>query len=274
MLLLRVCDVTSVPYQDFAVAASYTTDYLHHTWPFGHTWSLSMQEQFYVLWPLALIVLGGRRGLWFAAALLVVAPLSRTLVFGSTVVPNARLDAYADSLAMGCLFAGVRDRLLRWPWLGRIMASSWTIVTAVGVAVCIQWMDRRPSVMPPWFLNLFLYSVQNLMVIVIIHWAMLNPGLGVGRFLNSRVMTFIGAISYSIYIWQQPFLNPYSHALVTTFPLNLLCIAACALASYYLVELPAFALRRRLEAKVSRAPAPVPAVPGAAPARRRTLVGG
>jgi peptidoglycan/LPS O-acetylase OafA/YrhL len=59
-------------------------------------------------------------------------------------------------------------------------------------------------------------------------------------------------MSYSIYLWQQPFLNPRVDSAWTHFPLNLIGLAVCALISYYCVELPAFAWRRKVEAKVSR----------------------
>jgi len=133
--------------------------------------------------------------------------------------------------------------------------------------VVIQWMDRRPNVVAPWVLNLFLFSVQNVCVLLIIHWSMLNAHLGIGRFLNSRTMTFLGAISYSIYLWQQPFMNPHVSSPFTRFPLNLLGLAACALASYYLIELPTFALRRRLEARVTRTPPERPLPPALVGAR-------
>lgn len=263
MLLMAAFGVVSVPRGDIAIAATYTTDYLTHSWPIGHSWSLSVQEQFYVLWPLLLMGLGSRRGLWFAAALLVLAPISRAVFLGSTSIPETRLDAYADSLAVGCLLAAVRDRMLTWGWLHACMKTFWGFVGPVVIAIVIQWMDRRPNVVAPWVLNLFLFSVQNGMIVLIIHWSMLNAHLGIGRFLNSRTMTFLGAISYSIYLWQQPFLNPYVNSPFTRFPLNLIGLAACALASYYVVELPSFALRRRLEARVApRTPGqPKPSLP-------------
>ncbi len=58
---------------------------------------------------------------------------------------------------------------------------------------------------------------------------------------------FLGALSYSLYLWQQPFINPTGGARVNAFPLNLGLALVCALASYYLVEQPMLRLRARLE---------------------------
>jgi len=72
----------------------------------------------------------------------------------------------------------------------------------------------------------------------------------VGRILNSRPLVFVGVISYSIYLWQQLFLNRYVVAAPTSFPLNLTLVVLAALASYYVVERPTLRLRQRIEARL------------------------
>jgi peptidoglycan/LPS O-acetylase OafA/YrhL len=61
----------------------------------------------------------------------------------------------------------------------------------------------------------------------------------VTRILNSRLMTGLGLISYSLYLWQQPFLYPFAHPNpLQRFPINVGCAVVAALGSYYLVEKP------------------------------------
>jgi peptidoglycan/LPS O-acetylase OafA/YrhL len=69
--------------------------------------------------------------------------------------------------------------------------------------------------------------------------------------LHWRPAVFVGGLSYSIYLWQQPFLDRHSTAVIASFPLNLLLVACAALASYYLIERPFLALR---SARVRPAP--------------------
>ena len=58
------------------------------TWFLGHTWSLSVEEQFYLLWPLILKLSGPKRGKWAALAVVVTAPFdSFGLVFSSSIDP-------------------------------------------------------------------------------------------------------------------------------------------------------------------------------------------
>ena len=68
------------------------------------------------------------------------------------------------------------------------------------------------------------------------------------RFLNWRPMVWLGVLSYSLYLWQQVFFNPFADDLVTRFPINLLAALAAAVASYRLVERPLFGLRQRFRA--------------------------
>jgi peptidoglycan/LPS O-acetylase OafA/YrhL len=59
---------------------------------------------------------------------------------------------------------------------------------------------------------------------------------------------FVGTLSYSLYLWQQLFLNRESSAWINTFPQNLILAIAAALASYFLLEKPFLRLRHRLKA--------------------------
>ncbi len=65
------------------------------------------------------------------------------------------------------------------------------------------------------------------------------------RFLNTKPLLKIGVLSYSIYIWQQVFLNPTSASVLNRLPLNLLLVGAAATFSYYGIEVPFLRLRPR-----------------------------
>jgi peptidoglycan/LPS O-acetylase OafA/YrhL len=74
-----------------------------------------------------------------------------------------------------------------------------------------------------------------------------------GRVLEWGPLTWIGQLSYSIYIWQQLFLirpeDRRTFGVIQTFPFNWLAAFGCALASYYLIERPAIAWGRRVSAR-------------------------
>ena len=97
---------------DLISAATYIWNYVPRnvdTWFLGHTWSLSVEEQFYLLWPLILKLSGPKRGTWAALAVVVTAPFVR---LGSYfLLPSTRprigmmLHTRADSLMIGALLA-------------------------------------------------------------------------------------------------------------------------------------------------------------------------
>jgi peptidoglycan/LPS O-acetylase OafA/YrhL len=64
-------------------------------------------------------------------------------------------------------------------------------------------------------------------------------------FLNNRVTSFLGVLSYSLYLWQQPFVNRNSDGWWAAFPVNLLLALACAMGSYYIVERPFLRMGRK-----------------------------
>jgi len=65
------------------------------------------------------------------------------------------------------------------------------------------------------------------------------------RILNARLSVWIGAVSYSLYLWQQPFLNRASNEWYAVFPANLALAMIAVLLSYYFIERPALRLRDR-----------------------------
>ena len=90
-------------------------------------------------------------------------------------------------------------------------------------------------------------SLLNISIALCLDWSVMHSSSNFGRFLNSRPMIFIGAMSYSIYLWQQILLNRNLITTVTAFPLNLGLVIIAALASYFLVEQPSLRFRQYWE---------------------------
>jgi peptidoglycan/LPS O-acetylase OafA/YrhL len=96
--------------------------------------------------------------------------------------------------------------------------------------------------------SVFGSSILNLCLAVLIHRCIYCSRDAVGKVLNWKPIEFVGVLSYSLYLWQQLFLNRDSSAWACTFPQNLLFAVATALGSYFLLEKPLLKLRRRLRA--------------------------
>jgi peptidoglycan/LPS O-acetylase OafA/YrhL len=91
---------------------------------------------------------------------------------------------------------------------------------------------------------------MNFAIAVSIDWAMRHSTSPVGRFLNLPTVSFLGVISYSLYLWQQLFLDRSSGSPYCAFPLNIVLAVAAALVSYLVIEAPALRIRGAIEREV------------------------
>jgi peptidoglycan/LPS O-acetylase OafA/YrhL len=249
---------------DVLHAATYTVNYIHErSWYIGHLWSLSVEEQFYLLWPAALLLLparrpapgsapsradvaeGKRRGaVVIALAVILVAPIARIgtweLLPAHRALIGEAFPTIADSIAFGCLLSGLREQLGQRAFYVQFLRSRWFFL----VLVAIVGLNRFANHVRPFYV--VGETLLDLLIALWIDRCVRFPGGLSGRFLNSRAMIYIGGMSYSLYLWQQPFVQRSSSAFVHAFPMNLICTAVAALLSYYLIEQPMLRLRVRL----------------------------
>ena len=236
---------------DLLHAITYTSNYHpQRSWWIGHTWSLAVEEQFYLLWPAVLLLAGPSGGFGVAAAVVLISPFVRLAMWQLAPSPYGGIghgfETVADSLAMGCLLAGLASWLMAQVWYRRFLESSAFLLVPLAV-LASSALHEHPR--PYFFVS---FTVMNLGAALCVHWAVTYHTSRVGRFLNAPPIAFIGVISYSIYLWQQLFLNRYSTSVVATFPLNIILVAVSALASFYLVERPSLRMRHRLEGRLFR----------------------
>lgn len=247
LLIVTALGWITLPSEDVAFAATYTMNFhARRAWWLGHLWSLAVEEQFYLVWPFLLSVLRPQRALWFAIGAIASAPVLRVLAW--VVWPDIRpltdqaFPFVFDALATGCVLALARDRLESSPtylmWLDA--PTFWVLPLACVVALAI----------PRTGFNLALgVTIGNLGIAMAIHRCVRHPSFPVGRVLESRPLVFVGALSYSLYLWQQPFVNRHAGGIIHSFPFHIAIAFGAALASYYLVEQPMLALRARRAAR-------------------------
>jgi peptidoglycan/LPS O-acetylase OafA/YrhL len=228
---------------------------IKHELYLGHTWSLSIEEQYYLLWP-ALFGLGlawGRRGpggrnvnLTFWIIVLggiTVAAMAWRTWLATHGASWHRLyngtDMRLDSLALGALLALVFDTRrvqaacawLAKPWL------VWAMV-AVMIAGAFQ-VNVTLMKWYAWQQPLFVL----LSLALIMSFLKTPTGLGLRFAFQNPVSLYLGAICYGLYLWHYPLIwicyAVYEltvwQALAICAPLSL----ALASASYFLLELPA-----------------------------------
>jgi peptidoglycan/LPS O-acetylase OafA/YrhL len=223
------------------------------SWELGHLWSMAVQEQFYLAWTLVLVV-GGRRLASHCALLVVIAvPLARVVhATLQPAEPSLYLGSGAsfDTLALGCLLALHRDRLATNRWLNAAVESRWALLllyVLAGASVLVGW---RPGV-------LVRTPLVGAAIVLLLERCIRHPDRGFARILAHPAIVYVGSASYSLYLWQQLFLNPTSTAWPTAFPSNLILAVGVGLLSWHLIERP---LSARLSGRRRGAPgAPVTA---------------
>jgi len=187
----------------------------------SHTWSLSVEEHFYAIWPLAFIAI--RRtpiAVGLLAAVFVGAWLVR-LVSGELHAMWGT-DARADALAIGCLLAyWFAHRPVRVPALAAVGAT--VVLAAVSTTADRGFLTS---------IGLTLIAVAGA-VLVAFAASRRNP------LLSSRALGWTGQVSYGLYLW---------HPLVFALPVGLLGIPASfvvAAASHRWIESPFLRSRGR-----------------------------
>jgi peptidoglycan/LPS O-acetylase OafA/YrhL len=245
--ILSYLGVVHLTHRDFVHAVTYTVNFEpDRSWQVGHLWSLSVEEQFYLLWPFAFSVLGQRKGAWAAFIVLFVGivarVVNRALLIGTQMHDLEMFPMVADTLATGCLLALLRERLEKSALYLKLFHPAISAALLLG-ALAINRFSGYTLVSVPGT------TLLNLILAVLIHRSVYVAESPSGRLLNWRPLVFVGVLSYSLYVWQQPFLNRDSQAWMNAFPQNFIFAICAALASYYLLERPFLGLRHRLRTK-------------------------
>lgn len=93
-------------------------------------------------------------------------------------------------------------------------------------------------------------TLANVGIVLILQHVVRHPQGWTASVLNTRPLVAVGILSYSLYLWQEPFLYFVPKDVwVTAFPQNLVLTFGAALASYFIVERPMLRLKDRLASR-------------------------
>ncbi len=224
---------------------------------FRHLWSLSVEEQFYLFWPLAfaagMSLLGRKR---LALGVLAGAAASLALTWILFDPSDASRVYYGTDTHAAGLLIGVALALVWAPWqLQRAKPGRWCgpVLDAVGVIALgylvlsfLQVHDYDLALFHGGYLWIALASAAVIAVIA-------HPTARLGGLLARPALVWLGLRSYSFYLWHWPVLALTRPGLDVSLPrgvlipLQLLVVLALADLSYRLVELP-FRGKRKLPA--------------------------
>ncbi len=264
IVLLAGFGLIQVSSQQLIAAATYTWNYAgiwsssgpaEGSWFLGHLWTLSLEEQFYLFWPLTLVCFGTKSARWISVIIPLIMPLVR--IGWYFAFPDHRgflgmmLHTAIDSILVGCAFALWRERspIAFEKLLSKRRLLTVTIVFVFGVSPMVGELIRSYRITVGFLLDAIGAGV------LILHAS--RPGL-FSRTLSWQPLAWLGRMSYSIYLWQQLFLTPYNTTVSGRFPLCFIFIFGAAIASYYLIERPVLRWKGRFErSRIESSMAPV-----------------
>ncbi|RAX41117.1 acyltransferase family protein [Rhizobium tropici] len=169
-------------------------------WVLCHTWSLSIEEQFYIVWPLA-ILLVPRRMIGRLCIAVIACSLAYRLYWPLTGTPSLTRDllpsASMDALAIGALLAVYRERTRAWPqW----MRLGW--MPLVAAATVALWLRPDPTTpVLDWCIWIGSEVFPLVPLVMLVGGASSGFRSGFGPLLESSPMAATGRVSYGIYLF-------------------------------------------------------------------------
>lgn len=198
----------------------------------GHTWSLAAEQQFYLLWPLALMLMPRDRVAPSIVALLVLSILWRFVLVAMGAdaerIYNG-FDTRVDGLLIGGFLATVPARSI----LCKLAGATWQIPAVLLTALALIPLQHTPGSL----------SVMLLVISALAGWLVIGLQGVEAASLTFPPLVYLGTISYGIYLWHFPIAIVLNHHLaapsLVVAGLALASSVALAAGSFHFLETPA-----------------------------------
>jgi peptidoglycan/LPS O-acetylase OafA/YrhL len=240
----------------FGYVVNYYNAFLDHPpSSIAHAWSLAVEEQFYLLWPLGFFALAGRgRQLLLAglAAVIVAVLAWRSWLYlgadaGAAYVYNA-FDTRFDNLAIGCLLAATAmDGRFRDAF--GVLARHWALPFITASAILVSRVSGGPT-----YHYSIGFTVDAILMAVLVAQCLILHERAPWRWLDHPLAMWIGRLSYPLYLWHiwgltvgKRLIAGQPPALSAAFGVALSFVLASL--SYRFVETPFLRLKQRFASR-------------------------
>lgn len=230
------------------------------TGPWGHLWSLAVEEHFYLFFPLLIVMFGKRidKIIKLCLALCVAALLWRCMSYYGTSFPRDynyfATETRIDSILYGCLLSLLLHFNPQGAWRSWLTGWEPTLLAAMTLGICFLIRDDG-------FRQTVRYSLQGMaLFIAVLNLYYFKPLRFSFLILDLPALRWIGRVSYGLYLWHIPALYFSNNYLGLTEGTLLYAGTAVALTlsytyvSYHGFEQPIIELRKKFGAHIVKAP--------------------
>jgi peptidoglycan/LPS O-acetylase OafA/YrhL len=215
----------------------------------NHMWSLAVEEQFYILWPLILLSLIFLKKIRILIGGLIISTLYIFIshLYGVSLLFNS---IFQEGIFLGCLIA-----ILRWRYSFQIKELQY-LQTPFLLLIILIGIAPFPSII---ILKKVLGGVVSVITALLVISFLSSTKLTLAKeILQTKILIFVGKISYALYIWHVPVFFWFKYELhlpaTTSFILKWIVSFGLAILSWYLIEKPSLKIGRSISNKIKQSP--------------------
>ncbi len=252
IFILPFFEVNQLTKVEIASAFSYLWNYIYSTenWFFGHSWSLAVEEQFYMTWPFLLAFISIKWSKRFSVLIFFLTPLIRVGSYYLFPEWRPRLSIMfhtrMDTLLFGCFLAYYYQFISKENFqrvarkINRFYLPMISLVFLVGLSPYLRFLFKGSYTMTIG------YSLEGVSMVILLVYVLTMDGRGkIFTILNHPVLRQIGVLSYGLYLWQQFFL---AHTVdFGSTPLRLFYLYGTVILLYFILEYPLGRLSKKLQ---------------------------
>ncbi len=261
-LLARFARGGDIPWTQAFSAFFYVSDYHHAIFRpqpeyMMHTWSLGVEEQFYLLWPLCFLAFGKKRRSLIAglSAVILAVWIHRIhlwTAFHARDYISYAFDTRIDAILVGCLLALLLKEGLGKKLLERVCQPVWGPAISISLIVASVLAEQSSAGWSQAYRLMCGLAIEPFLVALLLCQLIVQSSVFPWKWLNREPILYLGRISYPLYLYHgfssalAERLTGTAHKVVFVLATVLVSVVVAS-GSYFFVEKPFLALKKRSE---------------------------